>query len=105
MCPRGIMVSSHIYGLSPRRTQGRSCSLMKRRRSEAKALRFCQRDNYKFTALAFPRTVCAIWSMPKRSRKLKSATEQPKQLSDYLPRRDANEAAFDVIQQIIAGTD
>ena len=43
--------------------------------------------------------------MPKRSRKLKSAKKKPKHLSDYLPRRDANQAAFDVIQQVIARTE
>jgi hypothetical protein len=42
--------------------------------------------------------------MPKRSRKLKSATK-PKTLSDYLPRRDENQAAFDMVQQIIARTE
>jgi hypothetical protein len=40
--------------------------------------------------------------MPKRSRKVQP---KAKKLSDYLPRRDENQAAFDVLQQIISRTE
>lgn len=40
--------------------------------------------------------------MPKRSRKVQP---KPKKLSDYLPRRDANQSAFAVLQKVIAQTE
>jgi len=40
--------------------------------------------------------------MPKRSRKVQP---KAKKLSDYLPRRDENQTAYDVLQHFIARTE